>query len=214
MNLLYLIIVICLLYKEVFNGQINPCLIAQECQYSGEIIPCSEHGICFYDLFKYVLEDSTNKKFIDCVCDIGYITLNDDDKVKCCYEQKLQKYALLLELLPFGFGHYYAGRMINFWIKFIFEVILLLSIIIFGFCYQNITKKRRNKGYEVLSDGSNKNDAIFNNTLRAQIDNNILISNALFYISCILLIVWQGIDLFLFGLNIYSDENSVELKMW
>ena len=87
MNLFYIFIFLNLL-NEIFNDNVVPCLAAQECQYAGNIIPCSEHGICFYDIFKYVSEDSTNTNFIDCICDEGYIT-KGEDSVKCCYEQKV-----------------------------------------------------------------------------------------------------------------------------
>ena len=33
-------------------------------------------------------------------------------------------------------------------------------------------------------------------------------------ISFIIMIIWQGLDIFLFGLNVYTDANSVELKRW
>ena len=203
------------LIKLVLNDKINPCLPAQECQYSGITISCSEHGICFYDLFKYISEDSKNKFFIDCVCDEGFITQSEDDEIKCCYEQKLQKYAILLELLPFGFGHYYAGRIINFGIKLTFEILLILCIIIFGFCCQTISRKRKFRGYEMLSNGTqNKNDFLFDNPNKMQISTNQLITNAVFLVSVITLFIWQGLDVFIFGLNLYKDANSIELKRW
>ena len=105
MNLLLYIFIFLNLISKILNEYVEPCLAAQECQYSGKAIPCSEHGICFYDIYKYVSEDSTNKNFIDCICDEGFITKDENDTIKCCYEQKLQKYAILLEILPFGFGH-------------------------------------------------------------------------------------------------------------
>ena len=214
MILLYSVIISNLI-ELIINEKIDPCLPAQECQYSGTTISCSEHGICFYDLFKYVSEDSKNKKFIDCICDEGYITQYEDDEVKCCYKQKLQKYALLLELLPLGFGHYYSGRLINFGIKITFQSILILSIIIFGFCCQNMTIKRKYRGYEILSNGTqNKNDFLFDNPNKFQISTNQLITNGIFLISFATMIVWQSLDIFLFGLNVYTDDNSIELKRW
>ena len=214
MNLFHSIIISNLI-KNIINEKITPCLAAQECEYSGTTIPCSEHGICFYDLFKYVSEDSSNKKFIDCICDEGYITQNEDDEIKCCYKQKLQKIAILLELLPFGFGHYYSGRLINFGIKLVFEIIFILCIIIFGLCCQTISRKKKSGGYEILSNGKqNKNDFIFDNPNRIQIGTKQLITNAIFLVSFFGLVIWQGLDLFLFGLNVYTDSNSIELKRW
>ena len=212
MNYLYIFLFLNL-FQKILNDNIEPCLAAQECQYSGNIIPCSEHGICFYDIFKYVSEDSTNKNFIDCICDEGFITKGEDDPIKCCYEQKLQKYAILLELLPLGFGHYYSGRIINFGIKLIFQSIIILYMIIFSFCGKNFNKRRKYKGYELLAN-DNKNDYFYDNNLKSKIDSGRLVANAIFICSFIIMIIWQGLDIFLFGLNIYTDANSVELKRW
>ena len=202
------------LFRNVLNDYILPCLAAQECQYAGNIIPCSEHGICFYDIFKYVSEDSSNKNFIDCICDEGYITKEEDDSVKCCYEQKLQKYAVLLELLPLGFGHYYSGRTINFGIKLVFQSIIILYMIIFSFCCQSFNKRKKYKGYDLINNDSNKNDYIYNNNLKSKIDSGKMVTNAIYICSFIIMIIWQGLDIFLFGLNVYTDANSVELKKW
>ena len=193
----------------------SPCLPAQLCEYSGSTISCSEHGICFYDLFKYVSENSTNKNLIDCICDEGYLTQNENDETKCCYKQKSQKYAILLELLPLGFGHYYSGRYLNFGIKLTFQIILLLCVLVLGVCCQAISRKKRFRGYELLSTGKhNKNDFLFDYPNRMQINTDKLIINAVALISLVLLIFWQCLDLLLFGLNIYTDENSIELKRW
>ena len=213
MNLLYILIFL-KLFSSILNDYVVPCLAAQECQYSGNIIPCSEHGICFYDIFKYVSEDSTNKNFIDCICDEGYITKNEDDSVKCCYEQKLQKYAILLELLPLGFGHYYSGRIINFGIKVTFQSIIILYMIVFSCCCQSFNKRKKYKGYEILSNEKSKDDYFYNNNLKSKIDSGRLAGIAIYICFLIIMIIWQGLDIFLFGLNIYTDENSVELKRW
>ena len=212
MNLFYIFIFLNLL-NEIFNDNVVPCLAAQECQYAGNIIPCSEHGICFYDIFKYVSEDSTNTNFIDCICDEGYIT-KGEDSIKCCYEQKLQKYAILLELLPLGFGHYYSGRIINFGIKLTFQLIIILYMIIFSCCCKSFNKRKKYKGYDMLNNEGNKNDFIYNNNLKAQIDSTRMVTNAIYICSFIIMIIWQGLDIFLFGLNVYTDANSVELKRW
>ena len=212
MNLLNIFIFINLFLK-ILSDYIEPCLAAQECQYSGNIIPCSEHGICFYDIFKYVSEDSTNKNFIDCICDEGFITKDERDSIKCCYEQKLQRTAVLLELLPLGFGHYYSGRIINFGIKVTFQSIIILYMIIFTFCCKNFNKKKKYQGYDLLSN-DNKNDFFYNNNLKTKIDSKRLVTNAIYICSFIIMIIWQGLDIFLFGLNVYTDANSVELKRW
>ena len=201
------------IFHLILSEKLDPCLPAQECQYAGKSIPCSEHGICFYDIFKYVSEDSTNKNFIDCICDEGYITEGEDDEVKCCYEQKLQKIAILLEILPLGFGHYYSGRTINFGIKLIFQSIIILYMLFFSFCCQNINKIRKYKGYDLLTN-NNKNDYIYNNNLKAKIDSTRMVTNAIYICTFVIMIIWQCLDILLFGLNVYTDANSVELKRW
>ena len=214
MNFFY-IFIISNYFILIIAEKITPCLPAQECQYSGTTISCSEHGICFYDLFKFVSEDSSNKKFIDCICDEGYISQSEDDEIKCCYMQKLQKYAMLFELLPFGIGHYYTGRYINFAIKLAFEIIFILCIIIFGLCCQTISRKKKFDGYEVLSNGKqNKNDFLLENPNKIQITTNQLISNAVFLVSFFSFVIWQAFDLFFFGLNLYTDGNNIDLKRW
>ena len=161
------------LISIILTEYVEPCLAAQECQYSGKTIPCSEHGICFYDIYKYVSEDSTNKNFIDCICDEGFITKDENDSIKCCYEQKLQKYAILLEILPLGFGHYYSGRIINFVIKLIFQSIIILYMLFYSLCCQNFDKIRKYRGYELLSNDSKKNDYI--NNLKSKIDTGRMV---------------------------------------
>ena len=200
------------LISIILTEYVEPCLAAQECQYSGKTIPCSEHGICFYDIYKYVSEDSTNKNFIDCICDEGFITKDENDSIKCCYEQKLQKYAILLEILPLGFGHYYSGRIINFVIKLIFQSIIILYMLFYSLCCQNFDKIRKYRGYELLSNDSKKNDYI--NNLKSKIDTGRMVTVAIYICTFIIMIIWQCLDIFLFGLNVYTDGNSVKLKKW
>ena len=212
MNLLLYIYFFLNLISIILTEYVEPCLAAQECQYSGKTIPCSEHGICFYDIYKYVSEDSTNKNFIDCICDEGFITKDENDSIKCCYEQKLQKYAILLEILPLGFGHYYSGRIINFVIKLIFQSIIILYMLFYSLCCQNFDKIRKYRAYQFLSNDSKKNDYI--NNYKSRIDTGRMITVAIYICTFIIITIWQGIDIFLFGLNVYTDGNSVELKKW
>lgn len=98
---------------------------------------------------------------------------------------------------------------------FYFKIILILSIFIFGFCCQTISRKRRLLGYEMLSNGTqNKNDFLFDNSNKIQITTNQLITNAVFLVSVLTLLIWQSLDILLFGLNLYTDANSIELKRW
>ena len=214
MNLILNIYIFLNLFCLILNEYVVPCLAAQECEYSGNTIPCSEHGICFYDIYKYVSEDSTNKNFIDCICDEGYITKDESDPVKCCYEQKLQKYAILLEIIPLGFGHYYSGRIINFGIKLTFQSIIILYMLIYSLCCQNLDKIRKYRGYDLIENDTKKNDYFYNNNLKSKNDSVRMITIAIYICTFIIMIIWQCLDIFLFGLNVYTDGNSVELKKW
>ena len=73
-----------------------------------------------------------------CQCPSGYAQ-NPDEKVSpdvksCQYKQKYQTVFFILELLlPFGAGHFYAGRILN--------GILKLAIVIIAICADVIVKK-------------------------------------------------------------------------
>ena len=67
----------------------------------------------------------------------------------------------------------------------------------------------------MLSNGTqNKNDFLFDNSNKIQITTNQLITNAVFLVSVLTLLIWQSLDILLFGLNLYTDANSIELKRW
>ena len=124
----------------------------------------------------------------------------------------MQKYAILLEILPLGFGHYYSGRIINFVIKLIFQSIIILYMLFYSLCCQNFDKIRKYRGYELLSNDSKKNDYI--NNLKSKIDTGRMVTVAIYICTFIIMIIWQCLDIFLFGLNVYTDGNSVKLKKW
>ena len=86
-------------------------------------------------------------------------------------------------------------------------------MIIFTFCCKSLTKRRKHRGYDLLSNDQNKNDYIYNN-IKTNLDTSRMVTNAINIFGFIIMIIWQGIDIFLFGLNIYTDGNSVELKKW
>ena len=195
-------ILILLIYIK--NTFINPCLPVQECKTDLSKVKCSEFGKCFFDLYNYLIHKNQNNsiEFLKCVCDDGYITLSDKDEVKCCYKQKFQLNAFLYELLSFGFGHKYIGRKGLFWIKFYIEIILIIIIVI-CFCFYYISNKKRNNNE--LNNQNNIND-IFS--------IKEMIINALSFFSFITIMIWQIIDIILYGINFYKDENGIPLKKW
>ena len=196
---------------KINNSKINPCLAVQECKidlsYSSESkIKCSEHGKCFYDLYDYIIKKNEGNtiEFLKCVCDEGYISLNDRDEVKCCYKQKLQLNAILYELFSFGFGHLYIGNKILFYIKFSIECILIIIILI-CFCFSSFNNKN-NSNYDTSNNKNNYSNEF--------LTTKEMILNSLGIICVNIIIIWQIIDLTLYGVNFYTDENGVPLKNW
>ena len=86
-------------------------------------------------------------------------------------------------------------------------------MLIFSLCCQNISKIRKYKGYDLLTN-NNKNDYIYNNNLKAKIDSARMVTNAIYICTFVIMIIWQCLDILLFGLNVYTDANSVKLKRW
>ena len=52
------------------------------------------------------------------------------------------------------------------------------------------------------------------NPTKLKLSSSQLIMNAIYVLATFFLFVWQLMDIILFGLNIYTDENSIELKRW
>ena len=182
--------------KLIYSEEISPCLSEQECNGT---IQCSSHGKCFYDLFQYILNESENQNLINCICDEGFTDLNSESKIKCCYKQKKQSYAFLLELISFGIGHLYIGNKIFFIIKFIIEIICIILNIIICFEINIINSKKYDffdyEDYHIVNKKG-------------------IILNLIMFIYNICMFIFHIIDLILFGLNLYKDKNGVKLKSW
>lgn len=200
---------LCLSYQNV----IEPCLTAQICRNinSGSSsnvkeVKCSEHGKCFYDLDSYIRTNNlSDPDFINCICDSGYSNLKGSNEVKCCYKQKEQYNAFVLELIPgFGAGHFYSGNYLLAWIKFGIIFALLVCVIVCFCLLKGITRK---KAIESKYINNNVNEVIGMST-KEMILNGIIIMCLFFYLA------WQVIDAILYGLNFYNDENNVKLNTW
>jgi len=119
-----------------------------------------------------------------CVCLDRYETFPLDNPEKCNYKKKSKVKALLLELfITYGSGHFYTENYKLAIPKFLFWVFTYYAFIVL---------KAIHKG--------NENNKRFEKILKFCA-----------IITLILMVIWQMIDLFLFGLNIYSDGNGVEL---
>lgn len=200
----YLIVIINLIYYV--NGQNTFDYNNQDYKYNedGEVcfptsncgiknVPCSKNGHCFYDLSVFINDKRKDKEdyFIDCICNRGYTSL-DFQQTKCCYKQKSQFTAFLLEvLIGFGAGHLYIGNKTLGIIKMVVVLTFCCSSFLIGFifCYK-----------------SNKN---INN-----IERRYKVMNSVFLIGILVIILWQTTDMILFGINFFTDEYGVELNSW
>lgn len=218
------------MFTYVNCDYLNPCFSVQECKDISSIvasssssssrlttsqsIKCSIHGKCFYDYTTFMLQEK-KYPFITCVCDQGYVTVNDDDSVYCCYEQKLQAIAFVLEIIPgFGAGHLYLGNNILGGIKLSFFVVLITTMIVCSCYLRSILKKNANphKDYKQIPN---------NNEPRSNKNENELTTNTIeIVLSCIpticiiIILLWQFVDWILFGINYYTDGNNVKVKEW
>lgn len=123
---------------------------------------------------------------IDCLCNKGFTSTGSD--TKCCYKQKKQIDAFLLELfISFGAGHFYIGRVDLGGAKvavFLFLIMINLFMKIGG------------------------NYLIKNSKLFKILRYAFIITGVLCYL------VWQIVDFYYYGMNMYLDGNGVGLVEW
>ena len=122
-----------------------------------------------------------------CVCKSGYTTFPEDSIIKCNYEKLSQKLAFIYEAtLPLGIGHFYAGRYRNGIVKCIFYLVGYSLI----FMIRMFSKQKEENTVTVL---------------------NISAASFLFLI---VMLFWEGVDLYNFGFNKYLDGNNIILLPW
>ena len=136
-----------------------------------------------------------NTQFNNCTCPYGYSTNNSTNNSNpiqyCCYKQKSQLTAFLLEFfLSFGIGHFYSGNYAIGSVKMflmLFTCLCCISLVFILGCKKSI-------------------------------GNGQYTEKILWFASCIicfcLYFIWQIIDIVLYSLNILKDENNVELANW
>lgn len=129
-----------------------------------------------------------------CSCLPGYVTQIRDKIAKndiyCSYKQKSQLIAFLLEaVLPFGVGHFYCERIMFGLSKMAIFFLPLISVIS-AFGGMICTDK-------CLQTGKSTVGFI-----------------AMFTVFITMSIVWWIADIITFGLNYYSDGNSIPLASW
>jgi hypothetical protein len=122
-----------------------------------------------------------------CICNIGYETFPEQHSEMCNYEKKSQLIAFLLEtFVSFGSGHFYINNLSKAISKFLVWILAYTLVI----------------SLRLLSFKRDENDT----TLLF-----ISLSSCIF---CFIMVVWQIIDIILFGLNYYEDGNNIRLKPW
>jgi len=186
---LFVYIIIYIIYNlQTISAQSIPptCLPSSVCDGK---IPCSEHGHCYYDLMNFNTQD---QKLEDCICDSGFAT-KVTDSISCCYEQKTQIMAFMLEfVIGFGSGHFYLERTNYFIVKFSCYCLFYCSFytIAVCFCYNNDEQSQKSA------------------TATQKFFNIVLI------LSCCLIIVWQMIDATLIDINWFKDGNGMMPHPW
>jgi len=128
-----------------------------------------------------------------CRCLPGYANFVKKDQANpgyyCNYEQKKQLVAFLLEMfLGLGVGHFYTGRVLFG----VFKLLVLIGPLILGvlMCCSTLVK----------SSDTSSCVGLF-----VMIGSCLCICTAL---------VWQLVDLIMFGINSYKDGNGVPLAHW
>ena len=140
---------------------------------------------------------NVNSKCINgaCVCKRGYASL-PYEIFQCCYLQKFQFTAFFLELLiSFGVGHFYIGSNIIGSIK-----LVVFSFFCVIFCVIFIIWLKKDYKNERL----NPNTEYYTSILFV----------CSFSMCIFIYLTWQIIDIVLFALNIYKDENGINLLSW
>ncbi len=166
------------------------CLAASHC--SG--MPCSRNGNCYIDIFKYY-NTSNSDLSTECRCNVGWTSLQDD-KIKCCYEQKKQTIFFLLECtFSFGAGHFYIGNFYMASLKFVICLCLCCFICFFGFlhCY---------------------GEGEYSIEVSTRYKKTNLFSFYIFVFSLLLFIIGHITDLLFIGINFYLDDKGQPLAEW
>ena len=126
---LFKYIFILFIFKIIKSGVVQECQIGNYC--FSEKYGCSVYGNCNFNIFEYFKENNTEEdRLPHCQCNMGYSSyditdLKTDNNILCCYEQKGQMTAFLLEMLiGFGVGHFYIGNYLFGIIKLIVQIFL------------------------------------------------------------------------------------------
>ena len=241
-----ILIIFQILLEKINSGISDECEIGNYCTTGA----CSTFGNCKIDI--YNITDATNFES-RCECNIGFSSYDidvlklEDSTTYCCYEQKSQFNAFLLEIfLGFGIGHFYIGDIKYGLIKFFLQLFLCFAFccLIYRACNHEHTivinlddiKKEEYKINDIIDNDEMKelnenidNDKISDNESKNIIEdeeekkfNEILTKDLIkcpvfkvfIYLSLILFVVIQIIDLIFLCRGYFKDENGEDLAKW
>ena len=163
--LFYKIYILSLIYSLVNSKVVKDCQVGNYC--GNEKNACSIFGNCNFKIFDYFKENSTEEdKQPHCECNMGYSSydienMNSENNILCCYQQKGQLSAFLLEMfIGFGAGHFYIGNVIFGSIKLCVQVFLcaLFWCVTYFAC-------NREHSFKTNSNEINNNDNLGKNIL-------------------------------------------------
>ena len=190
--------------NKIIRNNFKNIVNCEATSYCDNMEPCSSNGICYVDIFSYYNVTNTNRNS-SCICNVGWISVDSYD-VKCCYKQKQQAIAFLLEFI-FGFvaGHWYVGNKTMGIIKTIFSSTLCTVI-----CCTSFFMLYKLTDYESKSVDDKK----YENSNFVKEKNRNIFPVLLLVCSIVFYFIWQFIDVILFGINHYTDGNGKQLQGW
>jgi len=241
-----ILIIFQILLEKIKSGISDECEIGNYCTTGA----CSTFGNCKIDIYNITNETNFESR---CECNIGFSSYDidvlklEDSTTYCCYEQKSQFNAFLLEIfLGFGIGHFYIGDIKYGLIKFFLQLFLCFAFccLIYRACNHEHTivinlddlKKEEYKINDIIDNDEMKelnenidNDKISDNESKNIIEdeeekkfNEILTKDLIkcpvfkvfIYLSLILFVVIQIIDLIFLCRGYFKDENGENLAKW
>lgn len=127
----------------------------------------------------------------ECLCPYSWATFPHDVAVYCCYKQRRQLMAFIVELTcSLGIGHLYIGRYGLGGCK-MFAMLSVLFMI----------------GYWLVVKYAYKDSEAYRGPNDSRMKFWIWVFGILYF-------VWQTVDIVLYALNLHSDRHDVELASW
>ena len=238
---IYSITLLIIINKKPFEKNITTFEIGNYCEDGAA---CGIHGNCNINLFELkTIENSSldlSHYHTHCYCHYGYSTYNVKEKiaaidpttnndlndiielndVRCCYEQKKQMMAFLLEMFTgMGIGHFYLENYFLGFFKLCFNVFMYVVICCGILIICNNEKDEENfvnNNNNNLNNNVNNNENNNNNNI-VDLNESKKIYKMLFYIILIcfcLLFLFYFIDLLLLGIGFHTDGYNQPLRMW